>query len=777
MIKNYQNIFKNFQKLLFGLAFIFSFFQVNAQNFIIHKVKSGETIKDIAKEYHLPPSEIYQYNTSLKPGDSLKEGMSILIPKEETRNLPLDSVKVSGNIIDYKYHTVGENETIYGLSKKYHSKIEAIKKLNKIEGFNIKLGQIIIIPIYADKNGLKQIDTLKYTYYIVKPKQGKWRVAYDHGITIDELERLNPEIKDKNLLVGQKVVVPKYRPARVEEVRDEKNYIYHDVQAHETLFSLAKQYHTTQEKIKELNPIVKDGLKTGQTLKLDRKQFEDGQQDFSKYIYHQVKPKETLFSLAKNYNITQEKIKELNPVLIDGLKIGQIIRFPKNKETNKNELPVDQLFVYHTVQALETLFGLSRQFGVSQEEIIKDNPIIKEQGLKTGQIIKIRKSSYDNSKLAVKDSIFEKTGQLKINLLDSINKQKEYKIAILLPFKVKEINKLQEDEKCDKLYGNTLLDYYSGMKLAIDSLKTYGMNIKYDVFDTQASPFVTGKILETTDLSDYDFVIGPLKTENIEKVATTLELDNTPEVVNKYKGNKIFRNLVITTSDHSGLQEHLTNYLNEQLSDDNKRLTIIYDETKQNIVDTLSNKLSKKPNLFKAKKTKKGFSIYLDNLSKKLIKDKQNYVLLITDDTPLIFSALSALNSLKDSYKVTLFTLDDKRLYEDQTNDRTNTFLSNLNYHFPSKMLRLMDADLKKSFLHHYHIMPGFAAVNGFDTLFDLLIRAGNADNLFEGLQKIGQTQQTSKVFLYEHQPEKGFKNEASVILRLNKELKLEVVD
>jgi len=776
MNKNIENISKNFLKIFIGIILVLSVSVVRAQDFIIHKVIKGETVKDIAKQYQLPPSQIYKFNENIKPGKDLKEGMSILIPKSETQNMPLDSVKISGKIIDYKYHTVGENETVYGLSKKYHSKIEAIKKLNKIEGFNIKLGQILIIPIYADENALKSIDTLKYTYYTVQPKQGKWRVAYDHGITIDELERLNPDIKDKNLMVGQKVVVPKYRPARVEEVRDEKNYIYHQVQAHETLFSLAKKYHTTQEKIKALNPIVKEGLKTGQTLRFDRKEFEDGQQDFSKYIYHQVQPKETLFSLSKQYNISQEQILSLNPILKEGLKIGQIIRFPKKPNEQKKDVAVDHLYVYHTVQPLETLFGLARQFGVSQEEILKENPVIKQEGLKTGQIIKIRKSSFDNSKLAIKDSIFSKTGQLKLNLLDSINKDKTYKLAILLPFKLKDIKSLPSDDKCQKLYGNKLLDYYSGIKLAIDSLQTYGMQIKYDVFDTQASPYVTDKILETTDLSDYDFVIGPLKTQNIEKVASVLELDNTPQVVNRYKGNKVYRNLIVTTADEEGLQEHLVNYLKENL-DDNKQLTIIYDESKEKIADTISTQLEKKPVLFKAKKTKKGFTVYIDDLSKKLDKDKENYVLLISDDSPLIFTVLSSLNSLNSEYKITFFTLNDKRLYEDETNDRVNTFLSNLNYHFPSKMLRLLDDQFKKSFVSHYHTMPGFVAVNGFDTTFDLILRAANADNLFEGLQKIGQTRQTSKVFLYKHQPDKGFKNEASVILRLNKDLKLEIVD
>ncbi len=765
------------KKKLFIVFFLLGF-SLFAQNLRVHTVKEGETLRDIASEYRMAPSDIVQSNKNINFDEELKPGMTILIPiPGGTPNQVLDSIQTTGRIIDYKYHTVGENETVYSLSKQYHSKIESILKLNNIEGFDIKLGQILIIPIYADENQSQQIDSTRYTFYIVKPKQGKWRVAYDHGITIDELERLNPEIKDTNLKVGQKLVVPKFRAIEATEIRDESKYIYHEVMPKETLFSLSKQYEVPIDTITVNNPALKNGLKAGQTIKIPRKekltlpdnntqetvQSGEVKEDF---LYHDVAPKETLFSLAKHYQVTIDDLMKLNPELKDGLKEGQRIKIKKIKTAVE---PVDNQYIYHEVQPQETLFSLAKRYYNTIDEIKELNPELQDD-LKTGQKLKLY-----NRLIPTYGFAQEGEAQIQINLLDSINKEKPYRLAILLPFKLKNLSALKEDQKCDVLTNNSVLDYYSGIKLAIDSLKNYGMNISYDVYDTQGSTWVTDKIIEATDLSDYDFVIGPIKKENIEKVATILELDNTPQVVHKYKGDKEFRNLIITSANNEGLSDHIIHYLNEKA--EGKNIVVVYDESKQQELDSLMPKFGFSPQLVKGKKTKNGFTIYMDQISKKLDKNKSNYIILLSDNEPFIFTVLSSLNSLLNQYPITLFTLDDKKLYEDDTNDRTNTFLSNLNYHFPSKMIRLIDPKLKKSFYDEYHSAPGFAAVNGFDSTFDVLLRAGNADNLFEGLQKIGKTKQTSKVFLYRHKPEEGFKNTGSVILKLNKDLELEIVE
>ena len=655
------------RKIAVFLIIFFAVLQIQAQNFVIHKVKQGETVLDIAKKYQLAPSDIYKYNGEVRAGVVLKEGQSILIPKPEVLETVSDSaVVLTGKIIDYKYHTVGENETLFSLSKKYHSKIESIVKLNGVEGTDIKLGQILIIPIFEDENAPKKIDESKYTYYIVQKSEGKWRVAYNHGITVDELERLNPEIVNETIKVDQKLVVPKFIASK-EEIRDEEHYIYYTVQAKETMYSLAKRFNTTEEEMIALNPELKDGLKADQTIKFKR-------------------------------NMPHKK--------------------PFLDKLVKDKIHIDEKNI----------------FSIAKTDSLKVEP------------------------------------QQQYNLLDSLQLDKTYKIAILLPFKIKTIKEAGEDN-CKLLSNSSVLSYYTGIQMAIDSLKQLGMQIHYDVFDTQASPFVVGRILEVTDLSDYNFVIGPIKKENIEKVAEVLELDNTPVVVHNYKGDKKFRNLIVTTTNNDDVEKHLIQYLREKST--GKAINIICDPNNRVKADTIAKQLGNDVTIMEGKKTKEGNSIAATTIMDKLSKDKDNFVLMITSDDSFAFSVLSTLNAEAEKRKITLFTIKDDKLYEDDTNDRMNVFLAKLHYHFPSKIIRLFDKKVAAKYKQKYKTLPSFAAINGFDTTFDILVRAANADNLFEGLQKIGRTTQSSKVYLYKHTAEDGFKNQASIILKIDKDLDL----
>ena len=667
-------------RLLFLFTLLFISVNMMAQTFIVHKVKKGEILQDIANYYRVSPSDILKYNADVHIDVKLETGQPVLIPKPETLEQVKDSIQLTGNIIDYKYHTVGENETLFSLSKKYNSNIENIVKLNNVDGYNIKLGQILIIPVYEVENAEKVIDESKYTYYEVQPKQGKWRVAYDHGITIDELERLNPEIKDENLKIGQRLIVPKFVSDPQAKKIDTGTYIYYTVLPKETMYSLSKRFNTTIEQMIDLNPELKDGLKAGQTIR----------------FYRSVPSKST---------------------------DSELTDFDKKIEDLKK--PADTVLVHP---------------GLRQPE---NNP-----------------PAYNLQK---------------INLLDSMRTDRQYRLAILLPFKLRKIDTLSDENICKKITSNKILDYYSGIAFAIDSLQQMGLNIQYDVYDTQASPYVTGKILEKTDLSDYDFVIGPVKKENIEKVAHILEFDNTPVVVHNYKGNQQFRNIVITTTENQAMQQHIINYIKEKADD--KAVSLIYDPTQKAQADAIAARLGEKTIKIEGKETKKGYSISIDDISNQLAGDKENYIILISNDNSFVFSVLSTLNALRNTKRITLFTLKDMKLYEDDSNDRMNMFLANLNYHFPAKMIRLVNKQLAKNYKNRYNVLPSFTAINGFDTTFDLLVRAANADNLFEGLQKIGRTYRSSKVYLYKHSPKGGFHNEGTVILHINPSLELNKVE
>ncbi|APY07592.1 hypothetical protein BWZ20_04445 [Winogradskyella sp. J14-2] len=235
---------------------------LGAQNYIEHKIKEGETIESIAKKYLVTPFDILALNPDAKT--KFQPNTILIIPNSKIKNEPID--EESKELIGYKTHKVKRKETLYGLSKKYGVSEEDIKKANRfLYAENLKKGDKIRIPRY--KTFISKV-SLKNTVkkYKVQPKEGKWRIAYKFGITVEELEALNPNMPPI-LQPGDELNVPNIKD------KDEKaidlEYDYYEVLPKEGFYRLKIKTGLTQEELEDLNPELKQtGLKAGMVLKI-----------------------------------------------------------------------------------------------------------------------------------------------------------------------------------------------------------------------------------------------------------------------------------------------------------------------------------------------------------------------------------------------------------------------------------------------------------------------------------------------------------------------------
>lgn len=250
------------KKLLIIIVILFCSLSAMAQDYKTHKVKKGETITQIAKQYLVTPFDLFALNPDAKQG--LKPDMVLIIPTSRVKNE--DVPAETRELIGYKAHKVRRKETLFSISQKYAIEVEDIKKANKsLYSENLRKGDKIQIPRFKTiVNKVSLNNTIKK--YIVLPKEGKWRVAYKFGITVPELEALNPEINDV-LQPGDKLNVPNI--SNNEEKAVDDNFNYYTVLKSEGFMALNRKLGVTQEELEGLNPELKvDGLKLGMVLKV-----------------------------------------------------------------------------------------------------------------------------------------------------------------------------------------------------------------------------------------------------------------------------------------------------------------------------------------------------------------------------------------------------------------------------------------------------------------------------------------------------------------------------
>jgi len=258
-------------KLLKVVFFVFLFSSCVAQNsqdgVQKHIVAKGETVYQIAKQYQITPFDIYRLNPDAKEG--IQENTTLLIPKSGTNTQQVN--QVSG---DVKKHTVQTKETLYSIAKKYEVSVADLKEWNEAElKDGLKIGQEIIVSVnYAPSNSdyveVKEIKTTStVSSHVVKMQETKFGIAKKYNISIEELERLNPQTVE-GLEVGQVLKINEKNVEEVIDVKETKSSDFYVVKPEETLYSLSKKLNVSEEQLIKMNPEIKLGFKEGMVLKV-----------------------------------------------------------------------------------------------------------------------------------------------------------------------------------------------------------------------------------------------------------------------------------------------------------------------------------------------------------------------------------------------------------------------------------------------------------------------------------------------------------------------------
>ena len=197
-------------------------------------------------------------------------------------------------------------------------------------------------------------------------------------------------------LAGQEIT-----RTEVREWNRGKEYFVHTVEQGQTLYSLSKAYDVSVDELIFENPDASDGLAIGQLIRIpvisrEKRIAEDLRNENFRYIFHIVKKGETLYGIARIYDLPPEALKNANPDWEDGLKTGQYLKVPMKSTLGNNDgksdaqaqEPLKPKYMEHTVVPQETLYGIARNYRVSIDSLVAFNPGLSEN-IFPGEVIRI----------------------------------------------------------------------------------------------------------------------------------------------------------------------------------------------------------------------------------------------------------------------------------------------------------------------------------------------------------------------------------------------------
>lgn len=248
-------------------------------------------------------------------------------------------------------------------------------------------------------------------------------IAQKYKVSVDEIYKFNPE-SQSGIKDNQIIKIPVHTAGK------QNQQITHIVGVKETLYGLSKQYNVSVEALQNANSeILAGGLQIGQELVIPQNSANPSKTEItaSSKMTHQVVAKESLFSIARQYNVSVQDLENLNKDLLqNGLQIGQTIVIPNKRKTLDGRVRViNQETVFHVVEAKETKFSIAKKYGISIDQLESQNPEIvnglvvgNKLAINTKEIKPTNESEELMLALAEKQVVVEKTKAKTVELED-----------------------------------------------------------------------------------------------------------------------------------------------------------------------------------------------------------------------------------------------------------------------------------------------------------------------------------------------------------------------
>lgn len=218
-------------------------------------------------------------------------------------------------------HKIQKGETAYFIAQKYKVSIDEIYKLNPESQNGIKDNQVLKIPVHHSESTISKQQT-----HIVAPKETLFGLSKQYHVSVEAIQNANQETLANGLQIGQELIIPQNPDHSSKQENVISSKATHLVVAKESLFSIARQYNVSVQDLENLNKdILINGLQIGQTISIPNKRKTlDGRVRVinQETVFHVVEPKETKFSIAKKYGISIDQLESQNPEIVNGLIVG-----------------------------------------------------------------------------------------------------------------------------------------------------------------------------------------------------------------------------------------------------------------------------------------------------------------------------------------------------------------------------------------------------------------------------------------------------------------------
>lgn len=221
--------------------------------------------------------------------------------------------------------------------------------------------------------------------YIVKKGDTLWGISNQFGVSVTELSELNG-VNAATLKIGQVLKIP------TNSGTNPDNMFMYTVKKGDTLWSIARVYGTSVEEIKKLNYFTDNDLYIGQVIRIPEIYTKEEDMYVPQFINYTVKKGDTLYSIAKKYNLSVDTLISDNALKTNTLSIGKNLKIRTNNveviEECFGEEYIPENSKTYIVKKGDSLYSIAKAYNTTVEGLKKKNNLTTNN-LSIGQVLKI----------------------------------------------------------------------------------------------------------------------------------------------------------------------------------------------------------------------------------------------------------------------------------------------------------------------------------------------------------------------------------------------------
>jgi LysM repeat protein len=609
-------------------------------------------------------------------------------------------------------------------------------------------------------------------------------------------------------------------------------YYLHLVKKGETIYSISKAYGITTEELLKENPPSVSGLKEGQSIRIKADlvfsampsqsvHYPSNVRDENKFIYHKLQAGETIYYLSKTYSVSENEIIQSNPGIdINKLPLGYEITIPRKEFMNEKQVFANQetKAYYHKVTKGETMASVARQYGLTVRELRRENrdirfpqvgDYLRIPGMKPQEEKPVLPVATDTVPVVKEDQVvyLEKPAEFTHvrNLSGSLD------VAVLLPFYLPENSRHTEIDSSKSLKGKKInkvlnrsddwiyprsmgfVEMYEGILLAADTLRSLGLNINIHAFDIKSDTIGVTRLIQSGKLDKMDLIIGPVHSGNLSIVASYAGGLGIPVVSPvQLSNNSVLENhplLFMTSSSlevaQNAIARKMRDFYNCNLvlihSDPNEEYQDI-GKFRNMILSELSSimpfeEIRLKDMVFYSRSAFGNDSI--NRLSHALSERTGNVVIIASEDAPVMSESITDIHTLSRKFDINVFGYPNMR-YLDNFDNKICFDLGLLIYSpywidYTQKDVIQFNSDFRTKFLTEPSEMS--YAWQGYDIVYYFLSGLAMYGKEFISHPEIHNPDLLHTEFDFRHRTNNdGFENQKLFLIRYSNNYELELM-